>query len=178
MDERTNELQAARQAVAVECPNGETEFTYANQTCMDCGLPECFLPLSQRINPGPTPGHNLAIRRILMPRDTNPRGEIFGGAILAEMDLAGAVEARQHTEHDVATRFMNGVEFMHPVAVGDVVTFYTDLVKIGTTSITVKVEVEFSRDGKTSPVAALATEIVYVAVAHNEDGTITKVPVK
>lgn len=124
------------------------------------------------------PQRNLAIRRILLPRDTNPRGEVFGGAILAEIDLAGAVEARKHTKHDVATRFMNGIEFRHPVAVGDVVTLYTELVKIGTTSITVKVEVEFSRDGEAAPVAVTATQVVYVAIKHHEDGTISKVPVE
>jgi len=124
------------------------------------------------------PQRNLAIRRILLPQDTNPRGEIFGGSILKEIDLAGAFEARQHTKHDVATRFMNGIEFKHPVAVGDVVSLYTELVKIGTTSITVKVEVEFSRDGAKAPVAVVATEVVYVAIKRNEDGTISKVPVR
>jgi len=121
---------------------------------------------------------NIAIRRILMPKDTNPRGEVFGGAILAEIDLAGAIETRRHTLHDVATRCMNGIEFKRPVAIGDVVTFYTSLVRIGTTSITVKVEVEFSRDGQEAPVAVTATEVVYVAVKRLPDGSITKVPVK
>lgn len=46
---------------------------------------------------------NISIRRLLLPKDTNHRGEIFGGAILAEIDLAGAIEARRHTKHDVAT---------------------------------------------------------------------------
>jgi len=120
---------------------------------------------------------NIAIRRILLPRDTNHRGEIFGGAILAEIDLAGAVEARLHTQHDVATRYMNGISFDRPVSTGDVVTFWTSLVKIGTTSITVKVEVEFSRNGEESPVAVTATEVVYVAIRYNQNGTITKLPV-
>lgn len=121
---------------------------------------------------------NVSIKRVLLPKDTNPRGEIFGGAILAEIDLAGAVEAKLHTRHDVATRFVNGVEFRHPVKVGDVVTFFTEMVKIGTTSITVRVEVEFSRDGEAAPVAVVATEVVYVAIAHHPDGSISKVPVK
>jgi acyl-CoA thioesterase YciA len=114
---------------------------------------------------------------MLLPKDTNPRGEVFGGAILAEIDLAGAIETRRHTRHDVATRFMNGIEFKRPVAIGDVVTFYTSLVRIGTTSITVRVEVEFSRDGQEAPVAVTATEVVYVAVKRLPDGSITKVPV-
>ena len=60
-------------------------------------------------------GRNIAIRRILLPRDTNHRGEIFGGAILAEIDLAGAVEARLHTRHDVATVAVKEVVFKKPV---------------------------------------------------------------
>ena len=117
---------------------------------------------------------HIAIRRILLPRDTNHRGEVFGGALLAEIDLAGAAEARRHTKHDVATRYMNGVEFTRPVKVGDVVTFFTGLVKTGKTSITVKVEVECSRDGTTAPVSVTATEVVYVAIERLPSGEIVK----
>jgi acyl-CoA thioesterase YciA len=118
---------------------------------------------------------NIAIRRILLPRDTNHRGEIFGGAVLAEIDLAGAVEARRHTRHDVATRSVKEVKFDHPVRVGEVVTFWTRLVRLGTTSITVSVEVESSVDGSEALVSVTAAEIVYVAIERQADGTITKV---
>lgn len=118
---------------------------------------------------------NIAIRRILLPRDTNHRGEIFGGAILAEIDLAGAVEARRHTRHDVATRSVKEVKFDRPVRVGEVVTFWTRLVRIGTTSITVSVEVESSVDGSDAPVSVTAAEVTYVAIERQADGTITKV---
>jgi len=121
---------------------------------------------------------NISIRRILLPRDTNHRGEIFGGAILAEIDLAGAVEARLHTKHDVATMAVKEVVFKSPVKVGEVVTFWTSLIKIGTTSIHVKVEVESSRDGEVVPVSVTAAEVVYVAIARNTDGSIKAVPVK
>lgn len=120
----------------------------------------------------------IAIRRLLLPRDTNHRGEVFGGAILAEIDLAGAVEARRHTRHDVATVAVKEVEFKRPVQVGDVVTFYTSLVKIGTSSIHIRVEVEASRDGETAPHSVTAAEVVFVAVQRNEDGSIEKVPVR
>lgn len=120
---------------------------------------------------------NIAIRRILLPRDTNHRGEIFGGAILAEIDLAGAVEARKHTTHDVATVAVKEVQFNHPVLVGDVVTFYTSVTKIGNTSIHVRVEVESSRDGKESAVSVTAAELVYVAIRRNADGTLTKMQI-
>lgn len=119
----------------------------------------------------------LASRRILLPGDSNHHGNVFGGVILAEIDLAGASEARRHTEHDVVTRFMNGIEFAHPVKVGDVVSFWTRLVNIGHTSITVCVEVESSRDGKAAPICVTATEVVYVTVQRNNEGNLAKVPV-
>ena len=119
----------------------------------------------------------LAIRRILLPRDTNHRGEVFGGAILAEIDLAGAVEARRHTRHDVATVSVKEVVFKHPVVVGEVVTFWTRLVRVGTTSITVAVEVECSPSGLDGPVSVTAAEVVYVAIKRTLGGTIIKVPV-
>lgn len=121
---------------------------------------------------------NIAIRRLLLPRDTNHRGEVFGGAILAEIDLAGAVEARKHTDHDVATVAVKEVQFKQPVKVGDVVTFFTTVTKIGTSSIHVRVEVEASRDGESAPHSVTAAEVVYVTIARKADGTIEKVPVK
>ena len=121
---------------------------------------------------------NIAIRRILLPQDTNHRGEVFGGAILAEIDLAGAVEARKHTRHDVATMSFKEVVFKHPVKVGEVVTFWTRLVRLGTTSITVSVEVESSVDGSEAPVSVTAAEVVYVAIARQADGALSKVPLK
>jgi len=122
---------------------------------------------------------HLSSRRILLPRDTNHRGEIFGGAILAEIDLAGAVEARKHTKHDVATMSFKEVVFKHPVKVGEVVSFWTRLVRLGTTSLTVSVEVTSSMDGSdATAVSVTAAEVVYVAIARQPDGTISKVPLK
>lgn len=125
-----------------------------------------------------TETRNIAIRRILLPRDTNHRGEIFGGAILAEIDLAGAVEARRHTKHDVATVAVKEVNFKRPVNVGEVVTFWTTLVRLGRTSITVKVEVESSPDGSEAPASVTAAEVVYVAIQRDPmTGSITKVEI-
>lgn len=121
---------------------------------------------------------NLSLRRMLLPRDTNHRGEIFGGAILAEIDLAGAVEARKHTQWDVATISIKEVVFKHPIKVGEVVSFWTTLTRIGTTSITVQVEVESSPDGSAAPVSVTAAEAVYVTIRRGQDGQIEKVPVK
>ena len=72
-----------------------------------------------------------------MPRDTNPMGTIFGGIILSYIDQAGAVEVRRHTNKKMVTVAMHEVKFLAPVLVGDLVSFYTETVKIGNTSLTV-----------------------------------------
>lgn len=108
---------------------------------------------------------HLAIRVILLPKDTNAHGTIFGGVILSHIDLAGAVEARLHTEHKVVTVAMDAVEFRQPVYMGDLVSFYTRLVKKGNTSIRVAVEVEAARAvDQTRVVQVTVAEVVYVAV--------------
>lgn len=114
-----------------------------------------------------------AIRVMLLPRDTNGHGTIFGGVLLSQIDLAGAVEARRHTRNRVVTVAMRAVEFHEPVFVGDVVSFYTRLVRAGNTSVTVHVEVEACRgDDPDRLVKVTEAEVVYVAV--DNDGN--KVP--
>jgi len=118
-------------------------------------------------------GHGLdtskepALRIILLPRDTNGMGTIFGGVILSYLDLAGAVEARRHRIAHFVTVAMHEVEFHEPVFVGDIVSFYTETKKIGTTSITVGVRVEAIRSsGPNSGEVVQVTEgdVVYVAM--------------
>ena len=106
-----------------------------------------------------------AIRVAMMPRDTNAMGTIFGGVILSYLDQAGAVEAHRHTPHPVVTVAMREVVFKRPVFVGDLVSFYTRIVRKGRTSITVRVDVEAERagaPGKRFPVTH--AEVIYVAV--------------
>lgn len=106
-----------------------------------------------------------AIRVMMMPRDTNALGTIFGGLILSFIDQAGAVEAHRFTDGRLLTVAMNQVEFHDPVFVGDLVSFYADVIRIGTTSITVKVVVESERrlrGGGT--VTVTEAEVVYVHV--------------
>lgn len=86
-----------------------------------------------------------AIRVIMMPKDTNAHGTIFGGVILSYIDQAGAVEAKKHDTDLLVTIAMREVVFHEPVYTGDLVSFYTRLVRIGRTSITVAVEVVASR---------------------------------
>ena len=80
-----------------------------------------------------------AIKVLLLPKDTNALGTIFGGVILSHIDLASAVEARKTATHRYVTKAMNAVEFHAPVFVGDLVNFFTETTRVGRTSITVKV---------------------------------------
>jgi acyl-CoA thioesterase YciA len=114
----------------------------------------------------------LAIRVVMLPRDTNPHGTIFGGVILSYLDQAGAIGARHAVAQAggpvpmLVTVAMNRVEFKRPVLIGDVVSFHTRLVRIGRTSITMHVSVEAERQGATVGTLTEA-EVVYVAVDPN-----------
>lgn len=110
-----------------------------------------------------------AIRLTLMPRDTNPQGTIFGGIILSYIDMAGAIEAHRRTKVErFVTVAMREVIFHKPVFVGDLVSFYAETVRIGTTSITVRVIVEAERYGGTRDrIRVTEAEVIYVAVDEN-----------
>lgn len=114
-----------------------------------------------------------AIRITLLPRDTNSAGTIFGGVILSYIDMAGAIQAHRHTRMDrFVTVAMREVIFHKPVFVGDLVSFYSETVRIGTTSITIRVIVEAERVGvSTERVRVTEAEVVYVAVDANRQKT-------
>jgi acyl-CoA thioesterase YciA len=107
-----------------------------------------------------------AIKVLLLPKDTNALGTIFGGVILSHIDLASAVEARKCGAHRLVTKAMREVEFHAPVFLGDIVSFFTETVRIGRTSITVRVSVEAERwgGGQGEPVKVTEAEVVLVAV--------------
>lgn len=116
------------------------------------------------------PGSRIpAIRVMMMPRDTNAHGTIFGGVLLSYIDQAGAVEARKHTPYKFVTVAMNQVEFKQPVYVGDVLSFNTELVKRGRTSMTIRVRVEAERFEDPRQVVSV-TEAVLVYVAVDDHG--------
>ena len=116
-----------------------------------------------------------AIRVVLMPKDTNAYGTIFGGVILSYIDIAAAIEVRKHTSKQIVTKAMHEVVFVAPVFVGDIVSFYTELVRIGRTSITIKVLVEADRVKLPSERARVTeAEVVYVAV----DGNRRPIPIR
>jgi acyl-CoA thioesterase YciA len=110
----------------------------------------------------------LALKAVMMPHDTNPVGTVFGGVLLSYIDQAGVVgavfEIGRHgwPRQPLVTVAMNAVEFHQPVFVGDVVSFWTRIIRVGTTSITVHVSVEADRDGKA--VRLTEAEVVYVAI--------------
>jgi acyl-CoA thioesterase YciA len=109
-----------------------------------------------------------SIRVIMMPKDTNAHGTIFGGVILSYIDQAAAVEARRHGASFIVTVAMREVSFHQPVYVGDLVSFYTRLVKIGRTSITVAVDV-FSQasEGQEKRVKVTEAEVTFVNLDEN-----------
>lgn len=112
------------------------------------------------------------LRVTMLPRDTNARGTIFGGVILSHIDLAGAVAARQRAPKNFVTKAMHEVAFIAPVYVGDVVSFYTEVVHEGKTSLAVRVEVEaerFSEPGRRARVTE--AEVIYVAIDENGKAT-------
>ena len=112
-----------------------------------------------------------AIRVVLLPRDTNSRGTIFGGIILSYIDLAGSVEVGKLTRQRYATVAMKEVIFKAPVYVGEVVSFYSSVTKVGRTSVSVHVDVETDRNGVICPVTA--ADLTFVCI--DDDGKPTPV---
>ena len=106
----------------------------------------------------------------MLPRDTNAHGTIFGGVILSYIDLAGGIECRRQCPKNFVTKAMREVVFVAPVHLGDLVTFYTRTIRVGTTSITVRVEVEVERlgNGGTKEVVRVTeAEVIYVAIGDD-----------
>src|SRR5687767_15813695 len=111
-----------------------------------------------------------AIKLLMLPKDTNALGTIFGGVIMSNVDLASAVEARKVAPHRYVTKAMREVEFHEPVYLGDIVSFYTETVRVGRTSITVRVSVEAERWGAGHGEKVKVKEAEVVLVAVDEKG--------
>lgn len=95
----------------------------------------------ERLDDTPTPTGELALQTIAMPADANADGDIFGGWLVSQMDLAGAVTANRLARGRVATVAIDSMVFLRPVAVGSVISCYTEVLNIGRSSITILVEV-------------------------------------
>jgi acyl-CoA thioesterase YciA len=115
----------------------------------------------------------LTIRTLAMPADTNPAGDIFGGWVMSQMDIAGAIAAVERVHGRVVTVAVEAMSFIAPVKVGDILCVYTTIDKVGTTSITIAVEAWARRNRLDDRVKVTEGHFVYVALG--EDGR--KVPI-
>ncbi len=120
------------------------------------------------------PRGELAIRTLAMPADTNPGGEIFGGWVVSQMDLAGLSMAREYTEAKIVTIGIQSMKFIAPIHVGDFVCCYTELLKIGNTSLTINIETWTI--GPRNETRHRVTEGIFTYVAVDEKGK--SIPIK
>ena len=117
------------------------------------------------------PTGELAIRVVAMPKDTNPAGDVFGGWLLSQMDLAGGVFCRKIAKGRVVTVKIESTTFNAPVFIGDTLCCYVSLVKIGRTSITTYIEAYVNRDFEDTRIKVTEGEFKYVKMDENRKPT-------
>ena len=110
------------------------------------------------------PKGELTIRTLAMPKDTNPHGDIFGGWVLSQMDIAGGIYTRKQTGQKTVTVAVDAMEFLLPVLVGDVICCYCRTVRVGKTSMTVDVDVFVSRQFEHERIKVTEGRFTYVAI--------------
>ncbi len=120
------------------------------------------------------PSGKLLLRTLAMPADTNPNGDIFGGWIMSQMDIAGGIFAKEICCARTVTVAVDSIVFIRPVQVGDVVCCYGDVLKVGTTSITINLEVWVKKPAKVCAIdidgRLLVTKAAFTYVAVDDDG--------
>lgn len=118
-----------------------------------------------------TPVGDLVLRTLAMPADTNANGDIFGGWLMSQMDLGGAIMAKEIAQGRVVTVRVEGMTFLRPVAVGDVVCCYARCTKRGNSSITINIEV-WVKKVSSEPIGQRykATEALFIYVAVDSEG--------
>ena len=116
------------------------------------------------IDENPRPQGELALQTVAMPADTNANGDIFGGWLLSQMDIAGGVAAAEVAKGRVATVAVQGMSFLTPVHVGAVVTCYCDILDIGKSSVRVLIEVWINSQHDGEPIKVTEGEFIYVAI--------------
>lgn len=138
-----------------------------------------ILRMSEKIAKQPAnvliPGEEPVLRVMPMPADVNAAGDIFGGWVMAQVDIAGAIPAMRRARGRIATVAVNSFLFKQPISVGDVVSFYARVVNTGRTSITVDVQVFAERD-PAHPIVVKVTEATLTYVCLNADGSKRTVP--
>ena len=121
------------------------------------------------------PRGELAIRTQAMPKDTNPNGDIFGGWLMSQMDIAGGLTASMRAKGRVATVAIKAMTFHQPVKVGDILCCYCHVERIGTTSLSILIEAWVLK-GRADPKRVKVTEGEFIYVALDEDGNKRPVP--
>ncbi|GLQ08643.1 acyl-CoA thioesterase [Devosia yakushimensis] len=116
----------------------------------------------------------LTIRTLAMPADTNPAGDIFGGWVMSQMDIAGAIAAVERAQGRVVTVAVEAMTFIAPVKVGDILCVYTTVERVGTTSITIGIEAWARRNRLDDRVKVTEGRFVYVSLG--EDGQKRPIP--
>lgn len=115
----------------------------------------------------PAPQGDVALQTVAMPRDTNASGDIYGGWLLSQMDMAGAITANEVAGGRVATVAIDRMAFLTPVHVGAVVTCYSDVLEIGGSSVRIIVEVWINSRHDSEPIKVTEGEFVFVAIDEN-----------
>lgn len=111
------------------------------------------------------PQREVTLRVMPLPADLNPNGDVFGGWVMAHVDVAGAIPALRRAKGRVATVSVNSFQFKQPISVGDIVSFYAEIVKTGRTSLTVRVEVFAERNHEALEIVKVTeAELTYVAI--------------
>ena len=121
------------------------------------------------------PAKEPVLRVVPMPSDMNASGDIFGGWVMAQVDIAGSIPALRRARGKIATVAVNSFLFKQPISVGDVVSFYAEVVKVGKTSISVDVQVYAERH-PANPLVVKVTEATLTYVALNGDGSKRDIP--
>jgi acyl-CoA thioesterase YciA len=116
------------------------------------------------IDTAPIPQGDLALQTVAMPKDTNANGDIFGGWLLSQMDIAGMITAIEVAGGRVATVAIDGMAFLTPVHVGAVVSCYCDVLEVGRSSIRIIVEVWINSKHDREPIKVTEGEFVFVAI--------------
>jgi acyl-CoA thioesterase YciA len=119
------------------------------------------------IDSTPIPQGELALQTVAMPKDTNANGDIFGGWLMSQMDIAGLIAATEVAKGRVATVAIEGMAFLTPVHVGAVVSCYCDVLEIGRSSIRIVVEVWINSKHDGEPIKVTEGEFVFVAIDEN-----------
>ncbi|NCF19746.1 MAG: acyl-CoA thioesterase [Haliea sp.] len=119
------------------------------------------------IDTTPVPQGELSLQTVAMPKDTNANGDIFGGWLMSQMDIAGMICAGELASGRVATVAIDGMVFLTPVHVGAVVSCYCDVLEVGRSSVRIVVEVWINSQHDGEPIKVTEGEFVFVAIDEN-----------